>query len=96
MKLTQEELQHIITEELKSLLENEEQKEQATPEDLEKLKKLIDAGDVGMIRSIIDSLNIQVEFTHPIVAAIYKSKNLDAGQKHGIAMSMIKNEEKKK
>ena len=96
MKLTQKELQHIIIEELKSLLENEEQKEQATPEDLEKLKKLIEAGEVDMIRSIIDALNIQVDPSHEIISAIYNSRNLNAGQKYGIAMSMIKYEEKKK
>jgi len=96
MKLTQEELQHIILEELKSLLENEEPKKQATPEELEALKQLIEAGDAGMIRYFVDMLKIQVDHSHEIISAIYNSRNLNAGEKHGIAMSMIKYEEKKK
>jgi len=96
MKLTREELQHIILEELKSLLENEEPKKQATPEELEALKQFIEAGDAGMIRYFVDMLKIQVDHSHEIISAIYNSRNLNAGEKHGIAMSMIKYEEKKK
>ena len=61
-----------------------------TTEQLESLKHFIEAGDAGMIRYFVDMLKIQVDSSHPIISAIYKSRNLDAGQKHGIAMSMIK------
>jgi len=61
-----------------------------TTEELEAIKKLIEAGEADMIRSIIDALKIQVDPSHEIISAIYDSRNLNAGQKHGIAMSMIK------
>ena len=61
-----------------------------TTEQIQALMDFIEAGEVEMIRYFIDTLNIQVDYSHPIISAIYKSRNLDAGQKHGIAMSMIK------
>ena len=61
-----------------------------TTEQLEALKQFIETGEVEMIRYFVATLNIQVEYSHPIISAIYKSKKLDAGEKHGIAMSMIK------
>jgi len=61
-----------------------------TTEELEALKQFIEAGDAEMIRYFVDMLKIQVDYSHPIISAVFNSKNLDAGEKHGIAMSMIK------
>ena len=69
--------------------QTEEGPREPTEIEIQQLASLIEVGDVNMIRYFVDMLKIQVDNSHPLIAMVYDSRNMSAGEKYGIHMNMV-------